>query len=64
MKSLVNVRIAEAGTTKREVSQRAGVGRTQLWKYSTDEGIERATMPALVRIAQAIGCGVKDLFEE
>lgn len=65
MKSLLNVRLAERRMTKRELERLTGIKRTSLWHYSQDgDGIGRARLGALARIAEAIGCDVKDLFEE
>lgn len=64
MKSLLNVRLAEARMTKREVSEATGIPRSSLWNYSRDEHIGRVRLGTLQKVADAIGCGVKDLFEE
>lgn len=64
MKSLLNACLKEARMTKTELAMRTGIGRTSLWLYSRDDGMGRARLGALETIAQAIGCAVKDLFEE
>lgn len=64
MKSMLNVRLAEARMTKRELIKRAGISSSTIGRYSQDKEIERAAMPTLTKIVDAIGCSVKDLFEE
>lgn len=66
MRSMLNVRLAEARMTKRELERRTGLGHTTVWHYATDgsDGIGSARMATLEKIARAIGCSVKDLFEE
>lgn len=64
MKSLINVRLAEARKTKRDIERETGIAHNTLWRYSLDEHIDRARLGMLATIAKAIGCDVKDLFEE
>ena len=65
MKSLLNVRLAEARITKRDLGRMTGISHNTLWQYSKDgDGLARARLGTLARIAEAIGCSVKDLFEE
>lgn len=64
MRSLLNVRLAEARMTKLELARRTGISRSAIWNYSKDERIGRVRLGVLERIAGVLGCGVKDLFEE
>jgi len=64
MKSLLNVRLAEARMTKREVARRTGLSHATLWNYSRDERIGLAPLRNLLSVAHAIGCEVTDLYEE
>lgn len=50
--------------TKRELEARTGLSRSALWYFSKDDHIGRAQLKTLARVAEAIGCSVKDLFEE
>ena len=64
MKSLLNVRLAEARMTKRDVERLTGISHTTLWKYSRDDLMGRATLDNLASIAEVLGCKAKDLYEE
>jgi len=64
MRSLLNVRLAEARMTKQELKRLTGISHNALWNYSKDEGIGVAPLRSLVRIADAIGCKVTDLYQE
>lgn len=50
--------------TKREVARSLGVAVATVWRWSTDDGIERITLKNLVALAGAIGCSITDLYEE
>lgn len=64
MRSLLNVRLAEARMTKKELSELTGYGRTSVWKWSTDEGIRAMSIGTAEVVARAIGCRARDLFSE
>lgn len=64
MKSKLNVVLAERRVTKRELARRLGVRPETVWRWSTDDGIGNVPLERLARIAEALGCGVADLYEE
>lgn len=64
MRSLLNVRLDEAHMTKKQLGEKTGYGRTALWRWSTDKGIESITLRAAARVAEALGCKPQDLFED
>lgn len=63
MRSLVQQRLERAGMTQRELSDRLGVHKVTVCRWCSDEGIRSMTIRQLERVADAVGCGVKDLFE-
>ncbi|MBQ9003504.1 MAG: helix-turn-helix transcriptional regulator [Eggerthellaceae bacterium] len=64
MKSRLNVVMAEKGLRKVDVAKAIGVHMQSMWRWSTDEGIEGISLRTLSKLAEAIGCDAKDLFEE
>lgn len=63
MRSLVKVRLAERRMTQRQLCEAAGVSKDTMWRMTTDEGIGRVTLARLVRVADALGCDVTDLYD-
>lgn len=63
LKSLLNVRLAEARRTKRSVACEMGVTPETLWRWSTDEGIEGMCLRDIAHLASCLRCEAKDLFE-
>lgn len=51
----------ERGMTQTELAEKAGVARATIWKLETGED-EITTTKTLIRIAEALGVGVNDLF--
>jgi|GEM_PF-6490806 len=64
MRSLVNVRLAEARKTKRLVSGELGIDPATLWRWSTDRYVGTMCLRDAERLARCLGCRVADLFEE
>ena len=64
MRSLLNPRICDAGITKRERARRVGVSEDTVGRWARDDGIEKATLGKLGRVAEALDCGICDLFDE
>lgn len=56
----VRDRRTAAGMTQEALAARAGVTQTQVWKI--EAGAVNPTLRTLARIADALGCGVGDLF--
>ena len=49
------------GMSQTELSEKAGITRTTIWKLETGEN-EVTTSKTLLAIAEALGVSVKDLF--
>ncbi len=63
MISRLNDVIRRRGLTKRELARLVGVSEDTIGRAARDDGIGRLTLGKLERLAHALGCGVKDLFE-
>lgn len=63
MRSLVQERLNEAGMTQRELAERLGVHKVTVCRWCSDSGVPSMTIRQLARVADVIGCGVKDLFD-
>lgn len=64
LKSNLNVRLAMAHMTKRELERRTGFGKVKVWRMSKDDGIKRANPETLEQVAQVLGCKIGDLYKE
>ena len=64
MKSLLNARLCDAGITKRKLAWLVGVSEDTIGRWASDEGVAKATLGKLDKVAEALDCCVKDLFEE
>ncbi len=49
--------------TQRELAERLGVHKVTVCRWCSDSGVLSMTIRQLVRVADVIGCGVKDLFD-
>lgn len=63
MRSLVERLRRERGLSRRQLAQRADVTEKTVFSYER-EGLDRAQLGCLVRVARALGVGVGNLFEE
>lgn len=63
MKSRINVLLAERRMTKRALARELGVHEMTVSRWSRDDGIESMSLRELARLAEAVGCDPKDLFE-
>lgn len=64
MRSNLNVRLAMAHMTKRELERRTGFGKVKVYLLSKDDGIKRANLETLEQVARVLGCKISDLYEE
>ena len=64
VRSLLNVRLAERGMTKKELAQRLGVTPATVWRWSTDSGMAAASLDTLSMVAAVVGCPTSELFVE
>lgn len=64
MKSLINVRLAEARMTKVKLAKELGVRPETIWSWSTDKGVESMTLRVAAKVASVLGCKPQDLFED
>lgn len=64
MKSMLNVRLAEKRMTKTQLMRDTGMSKDVLWRMTRDDAIGNVALWRLVRVADALGCEVTDLFEE
>lgn len=62
MKSNIERMAGERGLTLYALAKRSGVTPECLYKWRK-RGIEGATLGALAKVAEALGCKVDDLFE-
>lgn len=52
----------ERGMSRRELSERAGVGQTTIQRWE-DEGVSGATVGNLLKVCRALGCTLDDVAE-
>ena len=64
IRSRVNLEIVRCHASKKDVERDLGISHDTLWRWSTDKGIASASIGKLERLADYLGCNVKDLFEE
>lgn len=50
--------------TLREMEKRSGLSHVTILRARDDQGIRSCSLDTLGKLAQALGCRVKDLFEE
>ena len=62
MKSRINVLLAERRITKRSVAEKLGLREETIWRWSTDWGVGGMRLASAERLANVLGCKVKDLF--
>lgn len=55
--------LAERRVKKRELADDVGVRPQAVGKWCTDKGMEGLTVGKLCRVADALGCDPRDLFE-
>jgi len=63
-RSKIDMLRKNVGLTTQELASKAGVSRQALHKARQDEGIAECRLSTLNRIAQALGAGTKDLYED
>lgn len=64
MKSNVRELMEKKGITLRALEDRTGLNHVTILRARDDEKIEGCQLKTLRKIAEALGCQVKDLFEE
>lgn len=64
MRSRLRVVLADRRVTNRELARRLGVSENTVCRWGSDEGIGQASLAALERVASALGCEARELFEE
>lgn len=64
MRSLVKQKMEEKGITLRKMEEASGLSHVTILGARSDERILKCRLETLQAIAQALGCRVKDLFEE
>jgi DNA-binding Xre family transcriptional regulator len=64
MRSNIKVLMENRGITLRGLMAETGLANKTVLNARADEKIETCTLRTLRKIAQALDCGVKDLFEE
>ena len=63
MRSMIRNRVKEAGITQAELARRIGVDKQTVFRWCGD-GIRVLTLGKAERVADALGCRVRDLFDE
>ena len=63
MRSRLNVVLAERRVTKTALARELRVHRPSVHVWSTDKGMAGLTVGTLCRVARALGCDPRDLFE-
>ncbi len=63
MKSNINKLCHERGITLYRLARKIGITDRALYKYERI-GLENARFGCMVRIADALGCSLEDLYEE
>lgn len=63
MRSRLNVVLAEKRVTKTALARELRVHRQVVYVWSTDKGMVGLTVGKLCRVAQALGCDPRELFE-
>lgn len=66
MKLVSNVKkiMKEKGVMGKVLQEITGISDVTIAKVRTDDGIEECRIQTLMRIAEALGVSVKDLFDE
>ena len=64
MRSNLGPLIAGAGMSRRSFAQLMGVHVQSIYRWCDDEGIDMLALRKAEEVASALGCDVKDLFDE
>ena len=64
MKSRLKHALFVAGETQSGLARRLGINRATVHRWVTDEGVLMMSLRQAERVASALGCKIKDLFEE
>lgn len=62
MRSMLKVRLFEAGMSQKALAERVGVSKDTVWRWTTDEGVGSMTLRRAVEVSEVLGCDVDGQF--